>query len=309
MPHAADGNPALRLGVLDLCPAAPGRPGQQALFDSFELAVHAEALGCSRYWLAEHHGQGTAHGCPEILAGLIAQVTQRIRVGPAGVLLNYYSPLKVAKSFRLLQALFPGRIDLGVGAGCVDEATARGLLGEAVDLPGNFAARVRDLVACLRDQGPHVSPRGVGVPEVWSLGSGGLNAALTAAHNGTAYGLALFLNPSRDGMAALRAYRDNFRAGALAQPRWNVAVAGVCAESEAEARRQCAAHGNRFIVPTVAGDPEQCRAQLHEIAARYETDEIIFLPVGGSAQQRLSCCQLLAEALGLGAPLEAAAPA
>jgi luciferase family oxidoreductase group 1 len=301
----AAGRPPLRLGVLDLCPAAPGETGQAALFDSFELAVGAEALGCSRFWLAEHHGRGTAHGCPELLAGLVAQMTERIRVGTAGVLLSYCSPLKVAKSFRLLQALFPGRIDLGVGAGRVDEETARRLLCGAPEQ--DYAAKVGDLVGCLRDDTSSVTPRGVGTPEVWVLGSGSPGSARTAARLGTAYSLSLFLANSKDDPAPVHAYRSQFEPSAtLTRPRWNVAVAGVCAETEAEARRLAAAHGNRFLVPTVVGDPGQCRNRLLEIAERYETDEVIFLALGVARRQRLRCYQLLAETLGVGAASRAA---
>jgi luciferase family oxidoreductase group 1 len=184
--------PSLRLGILDLGLGAAGQKGRDVLLGSFEHAVCAEGLGYSRYWLAEHHGEGAAHSCPEILAGLIAQVTSRIRVGTAGVLLTYYSPLKVAKDFRLLNALFPGRIDLGVGAGRVDDETARGLLGPPGAAP-DYYEKVSELAGYLREPRVPVTPRGLGAPELWVLGSGGLRSARAAAGLGTAYSLALFL--------------------------------------------------------------------------------------------------------------------
>ena len=301
--RSAGGRPPLRLGVLDLCPAPPGTTGRDALFDTLETAVRLEALGFTRYWLAEHHGPGTAHSCPEILVGLIAQMTGHIRVGTAGILLNYYSPLKVAKDFRLLQALFPGRIDLGVGAGGVDEETARGLIGHAPRSQQDYADKVSDLAAYMRDEKLPITPRGVGMPQMWVLGSGGMASALTAAWNGTAYGLALFLSGGKDDPAPVEAYRAQFRPSRnLARPQWNIAVAGVCADTEAEAVRLAGLHRNRFLVPSVVGAPEQCRTRLQEISERYQTDEIIFVAVSGMREQRLRSYELLAQVFELQTP-------
>jgi luciferase family oxidoreductase group 1 len=290
----------LRLGILDLCLVSPGQTDRGALFDTFELAVHAEALGYTRYWLAEHHDPGIAHGCPELLASLIARLTGRLRVGPAGVLLRYYSPLKVAKTFRLLQALFPGRIDLGLGAGGVDEATARALLdGQPPQPAERYAEKVADLIASLQDREQHVTPAGVGTPEVWVLGSGGPGSPRLAARHGAAFGLSLFLAGSRDDPGPIHAYREHFRPGVLRRPRWNVAVAGVCAETEGEAHRLLAGHTNAFLVPTVVGSPGQCREQLQAIRAHHETDEIIFLDLCPDLKARARSYQLLAEILAL----------
>jgi luciferase family oxidoreductase group 1 len=293
----------LRLGVLDLCPSPAGQTGRDALFNSFEQAVGVEELGYTRYWLAEHHGAGTAHSCPEMLAGLIAQMTGRIRVGTAGVLLSYYSPLKVAKDFRLLQALFPGRIDLGVGAGRVDDETARRLLGSpasTADAQGSYAEKVADLAGYLQDEGQHITPRRVGTPELWVLGSGGVGSACLAARHGAAYCLSLFLAGGNGDPAVIDAYRDRFQAGPTqAGPKWNVAIAGICADTEEEARRLAGLHRNPAVLANVVGSPEQCRTRLLDIAARYHTDEIIFLALCGSLSQRLRCFQLLAQALEL----------
>jgi luciferase family oxidoreductase group 1 len=289
--------------VLDLCPIPPSGTGRDALFNSFEQAVGVEEFGYSRYWLAEHHGPGTAHSSPELLAGLVANLTRRIRVGTAGVLLSYYSPLKVAKDFRLLQALFPGRIDLGVGAGRVDDETARRLLGSPAsgEVPApNYAEKVNALAAYLADEKLSITPRGVGVPEVWVLGSGGAGSAHLAARNGAAYSLSLFLAGGNGDPAVVEAYRDRFQPGRLRpRPAWNVAVAGICADTEEEAHRLAALHRNPALVPNVVGSPEQCRTRLIEIAARYQTDEIIFLALCGGLEQRLRCYQLLARALEL----------
>jgi luciferase family oxidoreductase group 1 len=239
-----------------------------------------------------------------MLAAVIAQATRRIHVGPAGILLNYYSPLKVAKDFRLLQALFPGRIDLGVCAGRVDEETARGLLDGAP--LQDYGEKVRQLLTYLRGQKGHVTPRGVGAPQVWILGNGGPGSTHIAAEQGAAFSLALFLG-CKDDPAPVEAYRARFQPSrALDRPRWNIAVAGVCAETEVEARRLAALQSNPFLVPSVIGDPEQCRDQLLALARRYETDEIIYLSLIGPAQPRLRSYQFLADALAL-QPLASAA--
>src|SRR5436853_6228567 len=107
---------SLRLSVLDQSPISEGSTGSQALRQSIELARLADRLGYHRYWLAEHHGGPMLAGpSPEVLIGPIAAATQRIRVGSGGVMLPHYSPLKVAENFSLLSALYPGRIDLGIG--------------------------------------------------------------------------------------------------------------------------------------------------------------------------------------------------
>src|SRR5262245_27080962 len=111
----------ISLGVLDFCDVLPGRDPRSAVLETAELARRAESFGYSRYWLAEHHESGAAHAAPEILTAVVAGVTRKMRVGPAGVLLHFYSPFKVAEQFRLLETIYPGRIDLGVARGFTDE--------------------------------------------------------------------------------------------------------------------------------------------------------------------------------------------
>jgi luciferase family oxidoreductase group 1 len=104
------------LSILDLMPIPNGGDGRQAIHNTLELAQLAEELGYERYWLAEHHNfVGLAAVAPEVLIGVIARATERIRVGSGGILLPNYAPLKVAETFRTLEALTPGRIDLGIG--------------------------------------------------------------------------------------------------------------------------------------------------------------------------------------------------
>jgi luciferase family oxidoreductase group 1 len=181
------------LGLLDLGWVEPPRTHAQVVHDTIELAPIAESFGYARYWLAEHHSHWVAHASPEILL-LLAGLTTNLRVGTAGVLLGYYSPYKVAANCRLLEALFPGRIDLGIARGLPDGNAGPALL-DGRPAPGDTAAhaqRVDELLLALRGQSdPPPSPLGVSAPEVWLLGSG-RDSVRVAAQRGTSFSLALF---------------------------------------------------------------------------------------------------------------------
>lgn len=215
--------------------------------DTVALAVAAEALGYSRYWLAEHHNApGLAGTAPEVLTARVAAATSSIRVGSGGVMLSHYSPLKVAEVFRVLHALFPGRIDLGVG-----RAAGAGAVTTAALQPGpeafgdeHFPRQVADLVAYLEGglepDHPHASARAMpearSGPEVWLLGSsphsGGLAGAL-----GLSFCFAHFITPAY-GPRIVERYRRQFApSGTLGSSRAAVAVSVVCADTDAEAER------------------------------------------------------------------------
>src|SRR6202012_3715789 len=119
----------MRFSVLDQSPIPDGLTGGDALRNTLDLAQLADRLGYHRYWVAEHHGSpGLALAAPEVMIGLIASVTSRMRIGSGGIMLPHYSPLKVAETFSMLSALYPGRIDLGIGrAAGTDPATALAL--------------------------------------------------------------------------------------------------------------------------------------------------------------------------------------
>jgi luciferase family oxidoreductase group 1 len=300
----------LRIGLLDLCHIHPGRTPADALFDMTEFAVRADQLGYTRFWLAEHHSSTIAHASPEMLVPIIAGMTDRIRVGTAGVLLQFRSALKVADDFRLLATLFPGRIDLGVGRGRVPDLTADALLdGRPKDLSAaRYGEQLRDLVAFVHEtraddhryRGAWVSPqptRGA-LPEIWTLGSRQTSMAL-AAELGTAFGYAVFLEGDGDDASAIDAYRDAFRPSPWCeQPLYNVTVAGVCAATEARARKLLASRAPEGITPSVVGTPSQCRDKLLEIQERYRTDEIIFFELAPELPDRLRSIELLAAACG-----------
>ncbi len=268
------------LSVLDQSPVRTGQTPADAIHETLELAQAADRLGYHRYWLAEHHSTpGLAGSCPEILIGQVATRTARIRVGSGGVMLSHYSPLKIAEQFRMLETLFPGRIDLGIGrAPGSDPLTARALgYGRAIGLE-YFPQQVEDLLGFLHDSiaaehpfaAAKAMPRGTGAPEVWLLGSSDESAHL-AAHVGTAFSFAHFI--SADGSAdAVRAYRARFRPSPwLAAPRSSLAVFVVCAETDEEAER-LARSRDLFIVRLYTGRPGRYpsveEAEAYEYSAR-----------------------------------------
>lgn len=209
------------LSILDQAPMrVDGEPGH-ALRDSLALARHADALGFRRYWITEHHAMDcVAASSPEIVIGHLAAVTRRIRVGSGGILLPNHRPLHVAEQFKTLEALHPGRIDLGIGRaeGALDEATVRALARAADAAHGaGFDEQLDELLAfgALRPPDPphplarvRAMPDDVPLPPVFLLGSSDGSAA-TAARRGLGYAFAGLINP-HGAAAAIERYRQLF---------------------------------------------------------------------------------------------------
>jgi len=238
----------MRLAVLDQSPVSVGMEPSQALRNSIELARRADELGFHRYWIAEHHGtDALASPAPEILIARIGAETARIRVGSGGVMLPHYSPLKVAEVFRMLHALTPGRVDLGVGrapGGTPLESFA--LRRERLDtpLPDDFGDQLVELLAFLNAEfAPRhpfsrvkVSPQAPGAPDLWLLGSS-LWSASAAAQLGLPYAFAHFISPEPT-RAAIEHYRANFQPSRYrSAPQAIVSLGVICAETDAEAER------------------------------------------------------------------------
>lgn len=238
----------MRLSVLDQSTIVAGTSPDAAIRESLVLARHAEALGYARYWVAEHHASLSQAGtAPEILIAAIAATTSRIRVGSAGVMLPHYSSLKVAEQFRVLEAIAPGRIDLGLGrAPGSDGLTAYALNPNADTAAEHFPAQVRDLLAWLTGEklmeghpfrNIMAQPQGPTQPEVWILGSSNYGAQV-AAHFGLPYCFAHFITDGAGAEEAIGLYRHLYQPSA----RWPEPVAGVCVwacagPTEAEAER------------------------------------------------------------------------
>jgi luciferase family oxidoreductase group 1 len=303
---------AVALSVLDLAPVAVDTTATQALQDSITLARAADALGYRRYWLAEHHNMPSiAISAPEILIGIIARETTRIRVGSGGIMLPNHAPLRVAELFATLEALYPGRIDLGIGrAPGTDPTTALALRQSRERLQINdFPERLRELLAFGHGslagsdfpadhafRAIHTIPTGVGLPPLWLLGSSpGYSAALAAAH-GLGFAFAYHINPSLDdAVMALQTYHAQFVPTAVQpQPQAILAVNVICAETAAEATALAAvldvAHVRRQRkemgpLPTVT------EAQAYQFSAveqaqveRYRARQIVGTPSMVSAQ-------------------------
>lgn len=236
----------MKLSVLDQSPVISGHTPAQAIRETIELARLADRLGYHRYWLAEHHCVAAlADPCPEILLSRIGAETRRIRVGAGGVLLPHYSPLKVAEVFRMLEALYPGRIDLGIGrAPGGDMRVARALREDGFANADDFPVQLRDLIAYLSASMPEahplaklrVQPAGDANPKIWLLGSSDYSGAL-AAKMGVRFAFAHFINP-RGGEEVMRAFRKNYQPSKnVAQPGGLVCVSVICAQSNEAADR------------------------------------------------------------------------
>jgi len=234
------------LSILDQSTIVSGRSAADAIQESIAVAQLADRLGYARYWLAEHHNsQSHAGSAPEILISAIAATTHRIRVGSAGVMLPHYSALKVAEQFRALEAIAPGRIDLGLGrAPGSDGRTAYALNPNAGTAADHFPAQLRDLLGWLGDGLPEnhpfrevrASPEVTTAPEVWVLGSSDYGAQV-AAFFGLPYCYAHFITDGRGAAEALHMYREGYRDMRGQPARAAVAVYALAADSEAEAER------------------------------------------------------------------------
>lgn len=244
----------MKISFLDHVQISEGRSAADALRESALLAREAEALGYSRFWVSEHHGsKALAGSSPEIMMAHLAAATSRIRIGSGGVMLTHYSSYKVAENFRLLEALHPGRIDLGVGRapGGMPLSTRALQEGKSYDIR-QYPEQIADLVSYLHDSLPEghrfrglaAYPAIPTAPEVWLLGSSG-ESAKVAAEQGAAFAFAQFFG-APGGEEAIRQYRRHFRPSALnKEPRMMIAVMAVCAESREEAEWHAA--GSRLF--------------------------------------------------------------
>ena len=237
----------MKLSVLDQSTHAEGASPQLAIQETLALARHCETLGYHRYWVSEHHASDSIVGtAPEVLMAAIAATTTRIRVGSAGVMLPHYSALKVAEQFRVLEAIAPGRIDLGVGRAPGSDRLTAMALNPYANAPEEFPRQVQELRAwvCgepLDDTHPFAQikahPQGPTCPELWMLGSSDYGAQL-AAYLGLPYAYAHFFTEGRGTEEALALYRRNYRPSARhPAPYATICVWALAADTEAEARR------------------------------------------------------------------------
>jgi luciferase family oxidoreductase group 1 len=329
----------LRLSILDQTPVISGQRVADAVAATVDFAQAADDLGFYRYWCAEHHGaRSVANPCPEVMIARLASTTKRMRIGSGGIMLPYYSSWKVAEQFLMLEALFPGRIDLGVGrAPGTDQRTARAVSpsGLRSDL---FPQQVQELIWLFTDSVPEGHPyHGLVLqpqidtrPELWMLGSSDFGGAL-AAHLGIPFCFAQFIN-AQHGDAVMQMYRDNFRPGYEPSPRQAVAIFVIVTDTTAEAeditaavdlRRLFMAYGQNLPVPTIEeaqsleyserdrqvmlnerprsiiGTPDQVAERMLTLQEKFDTDELIILTVTPSLKARFRTAELLAETFSL----------
>ena len=223
--------------VLDLSPVVEGGTVPQSLANSLTLARHAERLGYNRFWLAEHHGmQGIASAATSVVIQHVAGGTEKIRVGAGGIMLPNHAPLLIAEQFGTLDALHPGRIDLGLGRapgsdGVVAQAMKRDLYAAAERFPQDVA----ELIAYFRGEGPVSAIPGEGAkPHIWMLGSS-LFGAQVAAHFGLPYAFASHFAPAAL-HEAIRVYRDRFQPGAIEKPYVMLGFNVIAADTDEQAQ-------------------------------------------------------------------------
>ena len=248
---------SLPLSVLELSPVTSGGTARDALRGTIELAKHVERLGYHRFWLAEHHNMpGIASSAPAVLIGHVAAATSTLRVGSGGVMLPNHPPLVVAEQFGMLEALHPGRIDLGIGrAPGTDQVTASALRRSADPLSAeDFPQQLGELLAFFDGSWPEGHPYraitavpGLGYrPPVWLLGSSGYSAQV-AGLLGMPFAFAHHFS-SANTLPALALYRDSFRPSAeLSEPYSMIAASVLVADTDEHARYLAGPGGLSFL--------------------------------------------------------------
>ena len=328
----------MRLSVLDISPVASGSSPAEALRNTLDLAQVADALGYTRYWLAEHHAMGgLADAAPEVLLARLVSETSRIRLGSGGVMLPHYAPFKVAEAFRMLEALAPGRIDLGIGRAPGGTSLVSAAL-ETGDVRA-FPDHIQETIDFLDGTTPtgtmfaslSAMPTGRTSPAVWLLGSSEYGAML-AAHMGLPYVYAHFIGG--DAPATTRAYRENFQPSARGgEPRVIVALSAIAADTDDEAYelwwpialwRMRMLRGHSGPIPSLAefdayplmprerqemeltrrvmtGTPAGVRQQIGDLVDLHGADEALVISITPTYESRLRSYELIANAFALSA--------
>ena len=326
------------LSVLDLSPIAAGSKDSEALKNTLDLARTVDRLGYTRYWLAEHHSiPSVASTAPEIMIGHVASVTERMRVGSGGIMLPNHPPLRVAEEFRVLEALHPGRIDLGIGrAPGSSPATALALRRSKDRVTSDdFPELIGELLYYFRPPDTAESieaiPRDVSTPPIWMLGSTEDGAQIAAAL-GVGFAFAHHINPDAAEYAT-QVYRSMFKSSPrLDQPRVILALSAICADSS-EAVAELASSlelawvrlrsGKPSAFPSpeealnyqynewekqlaraarahfTAGTPDEVKTRLLALADQCQADEIMVMTMAHSHAARVHSYELLAESFQL----------
>ena len=322
------------LSILDLVPVREGGTVREALAEVAEVARTAEEAGYRRFWIAEHHAmEGIAGGATSVVLAHVGHATRTIRIGAGGIMLPNHNPFVIAEQFGTLEALFPGRVDLGLGrAPGADGRIAQALRKDLMAAANQFPQDVVELQARLRGHPPLpiAATPGTGADvEMWVLGSSTFGAQL-AAMLGLPYAFASHFAPAQLD-AALKVYRERFEPSEeLAAPRVMAAMTVICADSDAEAQYLASSLDQSFValrtgspgklkppvenyresLPPVAvamlehmgearavGSPETVRAAITAFAERTQADEIIVAGATYDPAARRRSLQLTMDAM------------
>ncbi len=339
----------IKLGILDQSIVKKGGTAMQAVKETIETAKLADRLGYERFWVSEHHNSEMIAGsAPEVLMVKLADETSTIRVGSGGIMLPNHSALKVAENFRLLETLFPGRIDLGIGRAPGGDRISAALLNPANDFrEETYLRQLEHLQAFFRDEAGTqfgkilAVPQAPGIPQQWILGSSGGSGAIAAKY-GLGFVIARFIN-GQAGPEQATQYRKQFQASSqFPEPAVMVAINVICAatkEKAAEMRKlsdytlvkfeqgqfgpmrsyedirdYVFSDAEQASIANnrgriVSGTPEHVKQQLEEIADAFGAAELILTTMTYSQADRLQSFQLLADAFELTERVLQSAPA
>jgi len=322
----------ISISILDQVPVSDGQSPKKALLNSIELAKLADNMGYKRYWIAEHHScKYLANSTPEILMSSIAAQTENIKVGSGGILLQHYSPYKIAENLKLLDALYPHRIDAGFGRTAGGDSHATQALQGLNSTP--YELKIKQTVDFLTKQAINdneliVSPLTESYPEIWLLGSG-MKSAEIAANEGLSFAFGHFLKPD-DGEKAIDYYLNNFKPSS-AQHKPNVALCinVICADSEEkcediatsqdlmtilldrglnpngspnpnDAKNFVLADKEKELISKsrqelILGTPQKVRKEILRLSRQYKADEILILTITYDHNDRLNSYKLIME--------------
>jgi len=299
----------LTLSILDQSPVHQGDDAAQAFQHTIELAAKADGWVYHRYWVAEHHGSDRVMGSsPEVLISHLLAKTSRIRVGSGGVMLQHYSPYKVAENFNVLASLAPGRVDLGIGRGPGGVPQSTKALQQAEAGERSIGDKITELRNFLGGELPEdhplrglmASPQPPQAADLYLLGTT-VSSAEMAAEFGMPYVFALFLNGDQEVMTkAMKTYHDRFDAAGPGCKRAMLALPVVVAESADE--RFGKQSGEKFEInvtdaPVVHGSPEIALKKLLDIQRLHNVEEIIAVTAIDDFQKRLRSYELLSDVL------------
>ena len=297
----------LKLGILDTGIFDPKKQvAFQVIDELFEIVPLVEQLGYSRYWLGQHYESNVAWREPEVLLALLAGMTEKIKIGIAGVLLRLHNPLKVAHNYKLLEYLFDQRIDLGLAKGITSKKRMTALTHDGFNFEkDNYYMRFKTLMKYLKknfdDEEITIPPKGASPPDIWVLCSGGSGIPLAIEFK-TRLSMSLIHKEISLGnlKEKLKRFRDLYFESNGVYPNYNVCLGGYCTANQGKINQFKSRWDNtNFPICNIVGTPKICREMLLEISHELQVDELIFLNLAERMNEKLESYELLAEELNL----------